>query len=60
MREQKPGDQTRQNRETQVAHEIFSRERGVNPEMPFTEFLARIEGQAREQVREERRQKPRP
>ena len=60
MSELKPADQTRQDRESEVAQEIFARDRGANRKVPFTEFLQRIEGQAREQVREERRQKPRP
>ena len=48
-------DASRQDREAEVARELFARERGEHPDMPFADFLARIEGEAREQVREERR-----
>ena len=47
------------NPETRVAQEIFTRERGVNRSMPLTEFLANVEKETRDTLREERRKFPR-
>ena len=47
------------NPETTVAQDIFKRERGVNRDIPLTEFLVNVEKETRDQLREERRKVPR-
>lgn len=42
------------NPETKVAQDIFSRERGVNRDMPLTEFLTNVEKETRDKLRDER------
>ena len=47
------------NPETKVAQDIFSRERGVNRDMPLTEFLTNVEKETRDKLGKERRKAPR-
>lgn len=54
MDKPKKADETRLNPETKVAQDIFSRERGVNRDMPLTEFLTNVEKETRDKLRDER------
>ena len=46
------------NPETKVAQDIFSRERGVNRDMPLTEFLVNVEKETRDRLDEDRKRRP--
>ena len=46
------------NPETKVAQEIFKRERGVNRDMPLTEFLVNVEKETRDRLDEDRKRRP--
>lgn len=59
MSDDRSRDISQQSRQAELAQEIFVRDRGANRQIPFNDFLTRIEGEAREQVREERRKRPR-
>ena len=59
MSDDRSRDISRQARQAELAQEIFVRDRGANRQIPFNDFLTRIEGEAREQVRVERRKRPR-
>ena len=59
MDESKKPTDAGHNPETRVAQEIFTRERGVNRDMPLTEFLVNVERETRDRLREERRKVPR-
>ena len=59
MDEPRKSTDTVLNPETKVAQDIFSRERGVNRDMPLTEFLTNVEKETRDQLRDERRKVPR-
>ena len=58
MDEPKKTPNMKLNPETAVAQDIFARERGVNRDMPLTEFLTNVEKETRDRLEEERR-KPR-
>ena len=57
MDEPKKAPDTRLNPETAVAQDIFSRERGVNRDMPLTEFLTNVEKETRDQLEEARKKR---
>ena len=59
MDERTKSPEPRLNPETKVAQDIFARERGVNRDMPLTEFLTNVEKETRDTLREERRKPPR-
>ena len=57
--EPKKPSEMKLNPETKVAQDIFTRERGVNRDMPLTEFLVNVEKETRDQLRDERGKGPR-
>ena len=59
MSDDRSRDTSPQGRQAELAQEIFARDRGANRQIPFNDFLTRIEREARDQVREERRKRPR-
>ena len=45
------------NPETKVAQDIFKRERGVNRDMPLTEFLTNVEKETRDRLEDDRKRR---
>ena len=57
MDEPKKSTETVLNPETKVAQDIFSRERGVNRDMPLTEFLTNVEKETRDRLEDDRKRR---
>ena len=57
MDDPKKAPDARLNPETAVAQDIFSRERGVNRDMPFTEFLTNVERETRDRLNVDRKRR---
>ena len=57
MDEPRKSTDTVLNPETAVAQDIFSRERGVNRDMPLTEFLTNVEKETRDRLDDDRKRR---
>ena len=57
MDEPKKSTDTVLNPETKVAQDIFKRERGVNRDMPLTEFLTNVEKETRDRLNDDRKRR---
>ena len=57
MNEAKKAPDTRLNPETKVARDIFAPERGVNSDMPLTEFLTNVEKETRDRLDGDRKRR---
>ena len=57
MGKNEPTRKSAQNRETQVAQDIFARDRGAQRDIPLNEFLTRVKNETDAQVQNERRQR---
>ncbi len=57
MDEPRKSTDTVLNPETKVAQDIFSRERGVNRDMPLTEFLTNVEKETRDRLDDDRKRR---
>ena len=55
MGKNEPTPKSAQNRETQVAQDIFARDRGAQRDIPLNEFLTSIKSETDAKVQDERR-----